>query len=156
LTHRTEESRQATAALIAQECLAVRLRRLTRAVTNMYNQALRPHGLTISQMNILVAAAYLGPVKQQDICRALHVEKSTLSRDLVRMRAHGWVTAVHGDDRRTTTLSVTTAGRQMLDHAFPAWHQAQEAAKVLLGEEAAAALVRLANPGRAHGGARIS
>jgi DNA-binding MarR family transcriptional regulator len=125
-------------------------------VTNLYNQALRPHGLTISQMNILVAAAYLGPVKQQDICRALHVEKSTLSRDLVRMRAHGWVTAVPGDDRRTILLSVTTAGTQVLDHAFPPWRQAQEAAKALLGEEAAAALGRLANPVRARGGARMS
>src|SRR6266540_509803 len=117
LTRRPEESLQAKAALIAQECIAVRLRRLTRAVTKIYNQALRPHGLTISQMNILVAASYLGQAKQQDICQALHLEKSTLSRDLVRMRAHGWVTAVPGDDGRATMLSVTTAGKQVLEQA---------------------------------------
>ena len=151
MRRRTEESRQATAVLIAQECLAVRLRRLTRAVTNIYNQALRSHGLTISQMNILVAAAYLGPVKQQDICQALHLEKSTLSRDLVRMRAHGWVTAAPGEDGRATMLSVTAAGKKLLNHAFPAWRQAQEEAQALLGEEAVAALGRLANPVRAPG-----
>jgi DNA-binding MarR family transcriptional regulator len=148
LTRRTEESRHAPAALIAQECIAVRLRLLTRAVTNIYNQALRPHGLTISQLNILVAAAYLGPVKQQAICQALHLEKSTLSRDLARLRARGWVSATPGDDRRVTMLSVTTAGKQVLEHAFPAWRQAQEETKTLLGEEEVAALGRLANPVR--------
>jgi len=125
-------------------------------VTNLYNQALRPHGLIISQMNILVAAAYLGPVKQQDICRVLHVEKSTLSRDLARMRVHGWVTAVPGEDGSATKLSVTVAGTQVLAQAFPAWRQAQEQAKALLGEDAVAVLGRLANPGRASGACQLA
>jgi len=140
---RQDESIQATARLIAQECIAGRLRMLTRAVTKMYNQALRPHGLTVSQMNILVAVSYLGQVKQQDVCDALYLEKSTLSRDLARMRAQGWITAVPGDDRRATMLSVTAAGQQLLETAFPAWRQAQEAAKALLGEAEATAIGRI-------------
>src|SRR6266545_341945 len=150
---RKDESLQAKTTLIVEECIAVKLRLLTRAVTKIYNRALRPHGLTVSQMNILVAASYIGQAKQQDICQALHLEKSTLSRDLVRMRAHGWVTAVPGDDGRATMLSVTTAGKQVLEQAFPAWRQAQEEAKALLGEEAVASLGRLANPVRARGAA---
>jgi DNA-binding MarR family transcriptional regulator len=74
---------------IAQQCIAVRLRMLSRAVTRIYNQALRPYGLTTSQMNILVAISCLGEARQQDVCQALHLEKSTLSRDVVRMRRQG-------------------------------------------------------------------
>jgi DNA-binding MarR family transcriptional regulator len=146
---RKDESLQAKATLIVEECVAVRLRLLTRAVTKIYNQALRPHGLTISQMNILVAVAYLGQAKQQDICQALHLEKSTLSRDLTRMRAQGWVTEAPGDDPRATILSATTAGKKLLEKAFPAWRQAQEEAKALLGEKEAASLGRITKAVRA-------
>lgn len=153
LKGQTEESLPARAAVIAQECIAVRLRLLARAVTKLYNRELRPHGLTISQMNILVAASYLGRVKQQDVGRALHLEKSTLSRDLARMRAQGWVIEGPGDDGRTTTLSVTTAGRRLLEKVFPAWRRAQKETRAMLGEEGTASLDRLAKVVRARGAA---
>src|SRR5262245_4462990 len=137
------ESLEAKAELIVEKCIAVRLRLRARAVTKIYNQALRPHGLTVSQMNILVAASYMGQVKQRDICRVLHLDKSTLSRDLARMRAQGWVTDVPGDDPRATILRVTTGGKKLLEKAFPAWHQAQEKARALLGEKDAASLGRM-------------
>src|SRR4029453_206894 len=131
---RQDKSLQAKAALIAEECIAVRLRLLTRAVTSIYNQALRHHGLTVSQMNILVAAFYLGHAKQRDICRALHLEKSTLSRDLTRMRERGWITETPGDDGRSSLLRVTAQGGKLLQKAIPAWQQAQQEAAALLGE----------------------
>ena len=106
---------------MAQECIAVQLRTLTRAVTRIYNRALRPFGLTISQMNILVAVSYLGEARQQDVCRVLHLEKSTLSRDVERMRANGWMENLPGDDARTSLLRVTTAGKKLLEKTNFAW-----------------------------------
>jgi DNA-binding MarR family transcriptional regulator len=139
---RQDESLQAKAALIAEECIAVRLRLLSRAVTRIYNQALRHHGLTVSQMNILVAVFYLEQAKQQDICRALHLEKSTLSRDLARMRERGWITETPGDDGRSSLLRVTAQGGKLLLKAIPAWQQAQQEATALLGEREITALGR--------------
>jgi len=139
---RKDESLRAKAALIAEECIAVRLRLLTRAVTKIYNQALRPHGLTVSQMNILVAVSYLGQAKQQDICRVLHLEKSTLSRDLSRMRERDWITEAPGDDGRSSLLRVTAHGGRLLQKAIPAWQQAQQEASALLGEREITALGR--------------
>jgi DNA-binding MarR family transcriptional regulator len=141
---RKDESLQAKTALIVEECIAVKLRLLTRAVTKIYNRELRPHGLTVSQMNILVAASYLGQAKQQDICQALHLEKSSLSRDLMRMRERGWVTEAPGDDGRSSLLKVTAHGEKLLQRAFPAWRQAQQQAAELLGERDIAALGRAA------------
>jgi DNA-binding MarR family transcriptional regulator len=141
---RKDESLQAKAALIVEECIAVKLRMLTRAVTKIYNRALRPHGLTVSQMNILVAASYLREAKQQDICQALHLEKSSLSRDLARMRERGWVAEAPGDDVRSSLLRVTAHGEKLLQRAFPAWRQAQQQAAELLGEIDIAALSRAA------------
>jgi len=127
---------------IADECVAGRLRLLTRVVTKIYNKALRPYGLTISQMSILVAVSCLGQARQQDVCQALHLEKSTLSRDLERMRANGWLESLPGDDGRTSLLRVTSAGRKLLEKSTPAWQQAQKQAKALLGEKESASLGR--------------
>ena len=103
-----------SAEMIAKECVAVRLRLLTRAVSRVYNKALRPYGLTISQMNVLVAVSYLGEAKHQQVCQALSLDKSTLSRDVERMHARGWLDTLAGADGRTSLLRVTLAGRRLL------------------------------------------
>jgi DNA-binding MarR family transcriptional regulator len=141
---RKDESLQVKAMMIVEECIAVRLRLLNRVVTKIYNQALRPHGLTVSQLNILVAVSYLGQAKQQDICNALHLEKSTLSRDLARMRERGWVTETPGDDGRSSLLRVSAHGGKLLQKAIPAWRQAQQEAAALLGEREISAFDRAA------------
>ena len=142
-----EMSKQAATAnisveLIAEECIAVRLRVLTRAVTKIYNKALRPHGLTVSQMNILVAVSRLGDAKQRDVCRVLHLDKSSLSRDVERMRAQGWLESLPGKDGRAGLLRVARSGKTLLQKTFPAWQQAQDQAKALLGDKDIATLDR--------------
>jgi DNA-binding MarR family transcriptional regulator len=136
---------------IAEECVAVRLRLLTRAVTKIYNRALQPYRVTISQMNILVAVSCMKQARQQDVCRALHLDKSTLSRDVERMEAKGWMRSTEGVDRRTGWLSVTLAGKKLLERAFPAWDQAQHHAKALLNEKDIAGIdraIRALRPGK--------
>jgi DNA-binding MarR family transcriptional regulator len=128
--------------VIAEQCVAVRLRLLTRAVTKIYNHALRPHGLTVSQMNILAAVAYMNEPKQQDVCRALHLDRSTLSRDIERLRTQGWLDQRAGEDARTILLRLTASGRNLLLKTLPAWEAAQREATELLGKEHIAKLDR--------------
>jgi DNA-binding MarR family transcriptional regulator len=135
---------QISAETIAEQCIAVRLRMLSRGVTRIYNQALRPYGLMVSQMNILVAVSCLGEARQQEVCQALHLEKSTLSRDVGRMRSQGWLEEVPGEDGRTALLRITPAGKRLLEKATPAWQRAQEEATALLGERQVATLSRAA------------
>jgi len=120
--------------LIAKECIAVRLRVLTRAVTKLYNKALRPYGLTVSQMNILVAVSCFGDAKPQEVCRVLHLDKSSLSRDVERMHAQGWLESFSGEDGRTGLLRISPTGTKLLKKTFPAWQRAQEQVTALLGE----------------------
>ena len=83
---------------IAAECIAVRLRMLNRVITKIYDDALRPVGLRASQLNILVATATIGVAKPAMLCKALQIETSTLSRNLERMKANGWLEVVPDDD----------------------------------------------------------
>src|SRR5438552_8489767 len=119
---------------IAGECGAVRLRMLNRVITNVYDDALRPLDLKVSQMNILVAAAKMGTVRPLEVCEYLHLDVSTLSRNVERMKARGWLEVVPDEDGRSQPFRLTPQGRKLLEKAVPAWGEAQEQVKRVLGD----------------------
>ena len=146
-----EDDLNNAAAEVAAECLAVRLRLLNRHISRLYDERLRPLGLKISQMNILVAVQRLGTAAPADICRALSLETSTLSRNVKLMAVKGWVEAVPGEDGRERPLRLTAAGRALLAAAVPLWRQAQDEAKGVLGGDADRVLEGLAEGVRQQG-----
>ena len=130
---------------IARDCVAVRVRLLNRVVTNLYDDALRPLGLKVSQLNILVVAAKLGLARPAKICELLQLDASTLSRNVEKMRAKGWLETTAEDDARTQPFRVTAKGLKLIERATPAWERAQQQAKELLGGEGIAVLNKAAN-----------
>src|SRR3954453_19626 len=118
---------------IAGECVAVRLRMLNRLVTNIYDNALRPLDLKVSQMNILVAAAKMGTARPAEVCQYLHLDVSTLSRNVERMKARGWLEVVPDKDGRSQPFQLTPEGRKLLEKSVPVWSDAQEQVKTVLG-----------------------
>lgn len=119
---------------IASECVAVRLRMLNRVVTNIYDAALRPLDLKVSQMNILVAAAKLGKARPIEVCEHLHLDVSTLSRNVERMKARGWLEVVPDEDGRSQPFRLTREGRRLLEKAIPAWSEAQQQVRKIFGD----------------------
>lgn len=129
---------------IARECIAVRLRLLNRVISNLYDDALRPLGVKVSQFNILVVTAKLDLAPPTRVCAILQLDTSTLSRNVERMRSQGWLEVVAGEDARRQPFRLTAKGRRLLQRAVPAWEQAQRKAGQLLGAEGVAMLVRTA------------
>jgi DNA-binding MarR family transcriptional regulator len=129
---------------IAKTCIAVRLRLLNRVVTNFYDDALRPLGLKVSQLNILVVTAKLGLARPAQVCEILHLDTSTLSRNVERMRAHDWLEAVPEEDARAQPFRLTPHGKRLIEKAVPAWEKAQRQAAELLGIEGIAVLDKAA------------
>src|SRR5436853_4319156 len=120
---------------VASECVAVRLRMLNRVITNIYDDALRSLDLKVSQMNILVAAAKMGRARPIEVCEHLHLDVSTLSRNVERMKARGWLEVVPDEDGRSQPFRLTPQGRELLEKAVPAWSAAQQQVKQVLGDE---------------------
>src|SRR6516164_2038139 len=106
---------------IAQTCIAVRLRLLNRVVTNIYDDALRPLGLKVSQLNILIVAARLGLARPTKVCEILQLDTSTLSRNVERMQAHSWLEVVQEADARAQPFRLTPKGKRLIEKAVPAW-----------------------------------
>ncbi len=117
---------QATASIdrISGTCIAVRLRLLNRVVTNLYDDALRPLGLKVSQLNILVVTAKLGLARPARVCDLLQLDASTLSRNVKPLQAHGWLEVVPGADARAQPFRLTPRGKRLIEKAVPAWEEA--------------------------------
>ncbi|MEM9367229.1 MAG: MarR family winged helix-turn-helix transcriptional regulator [Planctomycetota bacterium] len=117
---------------IAANCLAVRVRILSRDMTRLYDDALRPIGLRVTQLNVLVAVAKMQEAMPTEIGRHLHLDKSTLSRTLARMVEKGWLQEVEGDDARRRPVKLSRAGRNLIRDAFPLWQEAQREGKRIM------------------------
>jgi DNA-binding MarR family transcriptional regulator len=129
---------------VATDCIAVRVRLINRVVTAIYDEALRPHGLRVSQANILVAVACKGEARPSDVSRLLRLEKSTLSRDVEVMKRRGWLESDPPAGGRNHVLRLTAGGGDLLDRTRPAWEEAQAEAGRLIGDPGVDALRQIA------------
>jgi DNA-binding MarR family transcriptional regulator len=129
---------------ISKTCIAVRLRLLNRVITKFYDDALRPLGLKVSQLNILIVTARLGLARPAQVCEILQLDVSTLSRNVKPLQAHGWLEVVPEEDARSQPFRLTAEGKRLIEKAIPAWEKAQQQATELLGSEGIALLDKAA------------
>jgi DNA-binding MarR family transcriptional regulator len=130
---------------MSQQCIAVRIRLLNRIVTNIYDSALSPFGVKLNQISILVFVHLAGEVGYDALCRRLKMEKSTASRNIERLKKKGWLKIVTVKEERRKLLKLTPAGEALLEKVQEAWEDAQEKARILLGEEGTEVLCNIAN-----------
>jgi DNA-binding MarR family transcriptional regulator len=127
---------------VTRYCLLTRTRRISRVITNLYDEALRPFGVNSPQFSLLVLIAKLDGASRAEIGRANFQERSTLTRNLALLLAEGWVEERASEKGgRSRPIVISEGGRQLLASAMPAWRSAQVKAKHLLGEDGASAIV---------------
>lgn len=124
---------------IAGSCLAIRARTVDRRVRRHFNRKLRPHGLRVSQLSLLVAICRRQPIQPVALSRVLGLEKSTLSRVLSRMEDRSWIEE-RNRDGRGYDVCLAPAGQRLLEDVAEDWHEAQSEIRELLDEELADAL----------------
>jgi DNA-binding transcriptional ArsR family regulator len=73
------------AASTSASCIATRIRQLSRIITRVYDDAMRPLGITASQSTLLTQLAQQDGITAVEIGCTLDIEKSTLSRNLKRL-----------------------------------------------------------------------
>ncbi len=116
-------------------CACTRVRRLDRALTHLYDDALAPSGLHVTQYALLSKLATLGRVALTRMADELAVERTTLTRNLAPLQRDGLVLVEHGSDRRTRFVKLTDDGRAALERARPLWRLAQERVAAGLGHD---------------------
>ena len=122
-------------------CTCGRLRRASRALTQLYDDAMAPAGLRVTQFSLLRALARGGPQRISDLAARQLLDRTALSRNLDPLVAAGCVDIARGRDARTREVAITPKGAAALDAAQPRWLAAQRKVANRLGAEKLEALV---------------
>ena len=108
-----------------QACACFNLRKAARAVTQLYDDALKPAGVLATQFPLLATTARLERATVSELAEAMVMDRTTLTRNLRPLERDGLLRTEPGTDRRVREVSLTKKGQKILFEAYPLWRQAQ-------------------------------
>ncbi len=109
----------------AETCTARNLRKATRAISGLFDDAMRPTGLRISQFGLLVALALVEEATVSKLAGLLDLDRTTMTRNLGPLERQGLIASGAGNDARNRILRLTQKGRARLATALPIWERVQ-------------------------------
>ena len=128
---------------VMARCIGSRVQQLSRIVAKVYDDALRPLGITGSQFTLLAQVARQDGIRQVEIGRRIGIEKSTNSKNFKRLLASGHITMDPPAGRRGKHLHLTQKGEVTIKSAFPLWQEAQSRVVAAVGTGTRATLESL-------------
>ena len=120
---------------VLTECTGARIRTISRVVTRIFDEHLRPLNIKFTQVNMLIFITEAGSISPHQIATELGYEKSTLTRNLWVLKERGFVDSQRGDSGNRLLFHTTTAGFELVQQAEPAWRQAQAEVTSILGQD---------------------
>jgi DNA-binding MarR family transcriptional regulator len=107
-------------------CVCTTLRKATRNVTQLYDDAIRPSGLRTTQLHTLNAIGDAGEATVTKLTELLLIDQTTLTRNLAVLERDGLIKQVQKPDGRLKSVRLTRKGEQALQAALPLWAEIQE------------------------------
>lgn len=107
-------------------CVANNLRKVSRAIVQTYEEALKPSGITISQFSTLGTLNLVGPMPLSKLAEEMDLDRTTLARNL-ELLVRDDLVIIESDvkDQRVKIVRVTQKGLLTLKKAAPLWVKAQ-------------------------------
>ena len=124
-------------------CNCLNVRRASRAITQFYDEVLKPSGLTIAQLGMLRHLAVTEGTTVGGLAKRMRIDRTTLNRNMKPLLESGFITIAPGEDSRTRQITLTEAGKGASARAWALWGEAQTALGEYLGGEDLVKLVKL-------------
>ncbi len=132
-------------------CTAAKVRRLARRVTQIYDDALTPYGLTIGQFGLLSSLSRHNGVSVGMLAERLTADASTVSRLLKPLETAGLIVlGPDPDDGRAKAIRLTDAGFDKRRAAVAGWTAAQAHVATALGDGRLSALRFILDDAHSH------
>src|SRR5437016_8837999 len=96
----------------ASPCVCNTLRMVTRAVTQLYDDVLRPSGIRVTQFSILATIARLGEASLTQLEDELAIDQTTLTRSLGLLERDGVIERASHPDGRVKAMRLASKGRR--------------------------------------------
>lgn len=123
----------ATTLHVRDKCLCLHLQRAARATARMFDDALRPIGITSGQFSLLMSLNRPAPPLMGEIAAFLAMDRTTLTAMLKPLQRRGLLEARTDEaDRRGKRLVLLPEGHALLARAVPVWARTEEQIEALL------------------------
>jgi DNA-binding MarR family transcriptional regulator len=110
--------------VVRDTCLCLHVQRAARVLARRFDEALRPLDLTHGQFSLLVSLNRPEPPTIGSVAALLAMDRTTLTANLKPLERRKLLKiAVDKEDKRSRRLTITAAGRSLLNKAFPVWQQ---------------------------------
>lgn len=116
---------KALCAEAARTCACFNLRKASRAITKLYDEALQPTGLRSTQFVTLLTVHLHQPVGLPVLAKELVIDRSTLTRNLAVLQKTGLLESSSPNGKRSRVFRLTNDGVQALTEGIPLWEKAQ-------------------------------
>lgn len=116
-------------------CNCMNIRRASRAVTQFYDEVLKPSGLTIAQLGLLRHLEIAELTTISELAKLMRIDRTTLNRNMKPLAESGLITVSPGKDSRVRQIMLTYAGKAAATKAWVLWQEAQASLKEYLGDE---------------------
>ncbi len=113
---------------VRDSCLCLYTQRAARALARLFDDALRPVGLTNGQFSLLMSLNRPEPPSMGPVATLLAMDRTTLTAALKPLERDGLLTITPSpNDRRNRLLTLTPKGMKLLVKATPIWRQTHQA-----------------------------
>jgi len=132
--NKTDEMLEVIRDVQKNPCVCYNFRKVTRSITQLYNEVLKPTGIRGTQYTLLCVTAMRQPINFNDIAKITSSDKTTIARNLKVLEGKGLVYFETGEDRREREVSLTKKGQEILIKAYPLWKSIQNRVKDVMGK----------------------
>jgi len=116
-------------------CACSNLRKAARAVTQLFDAALKPARIRSTQFALLVTIAKLAPVAISHLAEISVIDRTTLTRSLRLMERHGFLAISRRSTMRQRFVTLSPKGLEALEKSLPLWREAQRSLVDHVGEQ---------------------
>ncbi|CAN7687726.1 MarR family winged helix-turn-helix transcriptional regulator [Rhizobium sp. LjRoot254] len=120
---------------MSNACYCIVLRKASRRISAVYDEALAPYGINIAQFSAIRNIIRHEPISLTDLADKLDLDRSTVGRNMKVLERMGIVATATGADHREAALSLTAEGKALLVKTEPIWHDVQVQIEDRLGPE---------------------
>ena len=120
---------------MSKPCICILLRQAARKSSAVYDEALAPLGINIAQFSLLRKISRAGSISLTELAQKAELDRSTMGRNAKVLQRMGLIEPAASDDHRETSVTLTDAGRDIVERGAPLWDKAQDEIEARLGDE---------------------
>lgn len=113
-----------------KECLFFTANRLSRIISKMAEDEFAPTGLSPTAAFLMMTVLEKEGISQKDICQALHLQPSTITRLIASLEAKGYLSS--RSEGRMSLIFSTDQGRDLESRIHECWNKLRQRYNTIL------------------------